>query len=302
VGLCAWPPRRWDKRIAIASVISLLPSMLNIAFAAKLTFSRSGAMPLDQFVQIYVRLRHPHHYDPATWPLGLWLAFAWPTAVGLFLLRGQARRVFILLLIPVVIALIGAGLWFIDETLIQLTLYRFTIYLQLLGSVAAAIWITGRIGWRSAGWIGGSVCTAMIVACLIRGPFFGVFVMPGDDRAYIEFCQRVRQTTPEDAIFLVSPGEQSMRLVGRRAIVVNFKGVAELSAELIEWRQRLLDVLALDNLDSMPHDYRRIFPALRRRYDELTLEQHIATAKKYGARYIVYTDAPGHYCLYDLKS
>mgnify|MGYP006180698971 CR=1 FL=1 len=41
------------------------------------TWQRTGRMPLDDFIELYVRLRHPHHYEPLSWPVWLWLARSW---------------------------------------------------------------------------------------------------------------------------------------------------------------------------------------------------------------------------------
>ena len=70
VALCAWSfgslPRR---RATLGTVLALAPCLANIAAAARSTLARSGAMPLNEFVETYVRFRHPHHYDPSSWPI-----------------------------------------------------------------------------------------------------------------------------------------------------------------------------------------------------------------------------------------
>jgi hypothetical protein len=93
-----------------------------------------------------------------------------------------------------------------------------------------------------------------------------------------------------------------MRFHGGRAIVVNYKGVPQLSKELLEWRQRLCDVMAIDSVSVLPHEYGRTMEAMRQRYEQLTMEQHIQAARKYNARFVVYTDASGDYRLYDVGS
>jgi hypothetical protein len=124
----------------------------------------------------------------------------------------------------------------------------------------------------------------------------------------------VSQNTPADAIFLVPPDEESMRLVGRRAIVVNFKAVPQLSGELPEWNRRMCDVLDLNNLyDDLPRGYTQTLSAIKVRYALLSPEQLLATARKYRARFIVtgrtmsrydeaivYSDASQRWFVYDL--
>ncbi len=135
----------------------------------------------------------------------------------------------------------------------------------------------------------------LIILCAIRGPFFGFFTMPQDDPDYIRLCEWVSKNTPVDAVLLVPPDEESMRLIGRRAIVVNYKCVPQLSAELSEWAGRLCDVLDLRDLTALPHDYVKVFPAIRARYDQQPPQRLLEMATKYGARYIVTTyELPGH--------
>ena len=142
--------------------------------------------------------------------------------------------------------------------------------------------------------------------------------LEGDDADYRSFAAWARDHTPADAVFLVPPDEESFRLHARRAIVANFKGVPQLSAELPEWRDRLLAVLDLkstQDLLALPQPMGRTLRAIRSRYDALPPEQLFAVARKYGARYVILThpagDATGaalahsdtnhHYFLYDLN-
>ena len=61
-----------------ATALALLPSLANVALALPSKLRESGTMPLPRFVELYVRLRHPHHYDPTAWPWWVWAAFLLP--------------------------------------------------------------------------------------------------------------------------------------------------------------------------------------------------------------------------------
>jgi hypothetical protein len=392
--LLLWPPgtvaRVRSRHAILGTLLAIVPCALNILFALQSKLASSNAMPLSEFVNLYVRLRHPHHYNPASWPAGIWVAFMWTLIPSIVLLRGQILRIYQIFLGLIVLALLGAGLRYVSETLIQMSLYRFSIYLQLFGCIAAGV-LTERalsvarknakpskheeVGCASAhhppvepavpggipaqrppieaavpGGIpaqrppieaavpGGSLpdsrrgrrplqdarcaeahptdplrasfvssclrgsafpgfalCAMLIILCAIRGPFFGFFTMPQDDPDYIRLCEWVSKNTPVDAVLLVPPDEESMRLIGRRAIVVNYKCVPQLSAELSEWAGRLCDVLDLRDLTALPHDYVKVFPAIRARYDQQPPQRLLEMATKYGARYIVTTyELPGH--------
>src|SRR5205823_2586160 len=138
-----------------ANFFALGPCILNVLAAASYTLRASGGMPLKEFVDIYVHLRHPHHYDPRSWPVALWVSFLWPiipamAACGIVRSTssasvrrnlGDAARVFLLICVLLVVAFLGAGFWYISENLVQMSLYRFSIYLQLLACIGAALLI-----------------------------------------------------------------------------------------------------------------------------------------------------------------
>ena len=99
-------------------------------------------------------------------------------------------------------------------------------------------------------------------------------------------CRWVRRSTPADAVFLVPPNEQLFRFHAQRAIVVNFKGVPQLSSELGEWRRRMEAVLGLP-LSELPPRFDRAHDAIARRYDELPAGHLRRAAGQYDARYVL---------------
>jgi hypothetical protein len=295
----------------LASGLALVPPMANILLAARLTLTRSASMRLGEFVDLYVRLRHPHHYDPSTWPIGIWLAFFWTVPFALWSAL-PARRVVQFLLALQLVALVGAGVWYLSEPLVQLSLYRFSIFIQLVGCAAAAIVLARRVRSQAIVAFSVAACAAMIAVCLFRGPFFGAFSMPKDDPDYLAICDWSRGHTPVDAVFLVPPGESSFRLRARRAIVVNYKAVPQLSGELREWDRRMQLVLALDDLRALPRGYVSTLRAIDARYASLSADQLVTAARAFGAQFLVVPralDMPGllftspnaRYFLYDLR-
>lgn len=314
--------RTTQRRIFIGSILALVPSMINALLASRAKLAHSGSIPLEEFIDLYVRLRHPHHYDPSSWPAWLWIAFLWPMPLALaWMIRrhdpasSRARHVFGYFVALQIIALFGAGIWYFSETLVQLSLYRFSIYVQLLACIMAAAWIVVRVRGAWLGVVAAIVCAGMMVACVIRGPFLGVFVMPEDDPDYRELCLWARDNTPTDAVVLVPPGESGFRLHARRAIVVNFKAVPQLSGELPAWRDRLESVLAVDDLGVLPRGYADTLRAIDARYAALSDAQLIAATGEWNAEFIVtprrlparsdarllFSSANGRYFLYDLS-
>ncbi|MCC6424269.1 MAG: hypothetical protein IT447_12395 [Phycisphaerales bacterium] len=343
--------------IGLCSLVNLIP-----AFYAKL---HAGApVPLEQFVQLYVKLRHPHHYAPLSWPIALWISFLWPVVpAGWIAVRpirlGRREWVtatqiacFFLLLLP--IGLIGAGIWFFSETLVQIVVWRFSIYIQLLacGAVAYLLCDSGVIGktisrattiavvvaagllmliiarndphapgqlaraaqfvrenlfplsmfmafcalaalydiggrWNAGINLSASIILVVVISFAWSGDALGLNILPKDDPDYIALCHWARDHTPVDAVFLVPPSEQAFRLEARRAIVINFKGIPQMSAEMATWRDRLRDILQMPDLMQLPEPFDRTLQGIDQRYESRGDDHLIDVARKYGARYII---------------
>jgi hypothetical protein len=375
--------------VLLGSVLALAPCLANIAFAAILGLRhRAGALSLGEFVDLYVRLRHPHHYDPRAWPAALWVAFLWPLPLAVMArqllcrrteLRPFVRRATHVVLIFAamnVFALVGAGVFYVSETLVQMSLYRFSIYVQLIACIGAAVVIarsrfamptiacaivavaviismtaTGTVAQYVAANRGALtfLCALAAVAAVhsaivrVTAPgarrFIGVvmisftalalivgwsrwtglaLVLDPPDPAYLATCAWAREHTPVDAVFVVPPQETEFRYYARRAIVVNFKGVPQLSSELGAWRDRLRDVLGLPDLATLPRgDFRAAERAIGEVYDGRSAPELFAAAQNCGARYVVATHdlgadpatrdklvvvIEGRYFLYDLDA
>jgi hypothetical protein len=268
----------------------------------------------------------------------VWLAFLLPLPLAVLAVRRvpltedvrrRAMTVFALYCLMLVVALAGAGFWFVSESLVQLNLYRFSIYPKLLSCVALAwlLWdadrrrrpyTVGALVLVAVGAAAVAASTGLLAPPTLQSPLgLKLAGLQGDDADYVALADWARDNTPKDAVFLVPPDEESFRVRARRAIVVNYKGVPQLSGELPEWRDRLEDVLDLDTagLLALPRPMGRTLQAIRARYDALPPEHHVAVARRWGARYLIVThrmdlpgarlvspDSNGHYYLYDLSA
>jgi hypothetical protein len=343
--------------LLLGFVLILLPALANVIPAARVSFGSGGKLALAEFVDLYVKLRHPHHYDPLSWPVALWVSFLWPVPLAWVALRNitlrevrsRAAVVFVFICALMMLALLFAGIFFISEPLIQMSLFRFSIYPKLLSCVgAAALLLDGRLldgrgvrwavmglpaaalaallavrfgrrgaasdfvgdnwtplllfmGLLAAGvvyvcrrtvahpWFSrGFVVVVLAVLLAAWGKWLGLRVAMEDraDGDYLAMCAWVREHTPVDAVFVVPPNEQSMRFQGRRAIVVNFKAVPQLSSELGEWRRRLETVLDMP-LSELPRRFDQAHARIARRYDALPAGHLSRVAGQYGARYVI---------------
>lgn len=362
------------NRLLIASGLAVLPCLINIGIAARLKLGLPDAMPLKEWLDLYVRFRHPHHYDPRSWPVALWLCFLWAiipaTAATLLVMKDNAliplrrawREMAKILLVfygILAVALLFAGVWYVSGTLVQMSLYRFSIYPHLLVCTAAAWLICQRllsprsqhgmilvaslasillvlIVYRTGSTVAGisvegmrailnakvksvtlfcilcltplladaiglirkdalrrslqGIAIAALIGVTITGwsKWIGLIqVLDEDDRSYLTLCEWVKTNTPRDAIFLVSPGESMFRLTAQRAIVVNFKSVPQLNAEMPAWRDRHCDVLGVPDLAKIQRGFTRVGQSMDRLYDTHMAPGLIAAARKYHASYIV---------------
>jgi hypothetical protein len=327
-------PRAFSRAWWVGMLALVLLCAVQIVPSIHPVLSRSGTLSTHEYVELFVHLRHPHHFDPLSWHWGIWLAFLIPLPLAFIAARchrtdavRRAGALFCLYASMVVLALLTAGFWFLGETFVQLNLYRFSIYPKLLSCVAAAwlLWdakpklrpyVVGSLAVVAVAVVAVAVSSGLLAAPNLRNPI-AAKGLEGDDAAYMSVVAWARENTPKDAIFLVPPDEQSFRVHAQRAIVVNFKGVPQLSAELPEWRDRLENVLDLDEggLLALPRPMGRTLAAIRSRYDALGAEHLFRVARRYDARYVVLThhlndagdarlvhaDSTGRYFLYDLS-
>jgi hypothetical protein len=154
VSLDAWRDRTIKSilkpRAFLVALLVCIPSLINIANAAVSKWQHSAVIPLDDFINIYVRFRHPHHYDPSSWPLALWISYLWvipPAILALTLERRSNqpadtfRRIghaFVFLLLMLAGAIVFAGIFWVSETFVQMSLYRFSIFPKLIACTLTA--------------------------------------------------------------------------------------------------------------------------------------------------------------------
>ena len=142
---------RLNGRVLVGSALALVPSTLNVALALPSKLDLRESMPLDRFVDLYVRLRHPHHYDPGAWPWWVWAAFLLPVPLAVLAWRRRrddprwtaAATVWLLLMALQLFAGLTAGLFWLGETFVQLSLWRFSPHAKLLAVSAAVVWLVG---------------------------------------------------------------------------------------------------------------------------------------------------------------
>jgi hypothetical protein len=309
----------WKWAAGTAAVIGL--SLVSVAPVIREVQAGSYQLPLGDFIDLYVRLRHAHHYDPKAWSILFWLGFLWPIPLALVSFRRitdePARRVvsiFHFFLCLQLVALALAGFWYVSETFIQLSIYRFSIFVKLLSCMGAAmLLIKFAPNWTRKLALPLLIVGLVVGAVVQRDKGVLLEMMPQDQMDYVAMCNWVRDpaNTPRDAIFIVPPQEQGFRLYAQRGIVVNLKGVPQLSSELKEWRTRLEDVLDGDPMKFAAR-FDQTLTLIRQRYESLPPQHFTQVAQRYSAPYLVLeheiTDpswhlihTSGHFRLYHLQ-
>ena len=133
-------------RPILLACVALLPCGFNVLNATIAMWSQVAKLPLAEFVDLYARLRHPHHYDPSSWPTVIWVCFLLPIPVALCAFglnwKSQAWRTAAvgvgLVLFLQLIALLGAGVYYVSDTLVQMSLWRFSVIAKAVCCIASA--------------------------------------------------------------------------------------------------------------------------------------------------------------------
>ena len=230
---------RWfDGRFVAGSILVAGGCLANLVPAAVAKLGHPETMPLADWVDLFVRLRHPHHYDPSSWPAALWLAFAiWivPAAVSLAWLNRKSHvavrnseppprpppgvpvtAVIGFFLSLQIVALVFAGLIYVSETLVQMSLYRFSIIPHLMMVTLSALLLL-RV--RAIAWVLPLLLAFALVAALMS-PMGDV----------------VRQRIgPIAAVIVLATAPAAWPAIRRRGLGLPV-GIAAIAAVLVGWR------------------------------------------------------------------
>jgi hypothetical protein len=287
---------RLDWKWAVGTIVVIGLSLVSVFPVIRQVPARSYQLPLNDFLDLYVRLRHAHHYDPRAWSILFWLGFLWPIPISFFAFKNTtdepANRLgsmFYFFLCLQILALLLAGIWFISETLVQLSIYRFSIFAKLLSCIGAAIVLIRFVPiWLRKSAVPLAITLLLIGAIVQKGRGVILDMMPQDQTDYLALCNWIRNpaNTPRDATFIVPPQEQVFRLFAQRAIVVNLKGVPQLSSELKEWRSRLVDVLRDDPM-KFAERFDKTLILIRQQHESLPSQHFTSVAQRYNAKYLI---------------
>ncbi|MEM7806758.1 MAG: DUF6798 domain-containing protein [Planctomycetota bacterium] len=305
--LLAWKSGdRWRKLIG-PGIVAIGPSVANVGVAlpAKIMAGAGEQMSLARFVELYARLRHPHHYDPLVWPWWVWAvvlaplplaALAWWRHRDRWSLPGTTLAFFVCLQ---VVALVFAGIWYVNETMIQASLWRFSPHMKWLAVCMGSVWIFNES--RRAQLLAAATLVVSLISLLIYRGDLEIPVQPTSGRTILQAAAWARAESPPDSLFLVPPGVGSAFPVNaRRGHIVSFKLVPQLAGELEPWARRLGDVVGSDDITQYTGGftgYEQARRAMDADYHARPINELIEAARRHDADYVVVlsSDAPGDF-------
>ncbi|HEY3498491.1 MAG TPA: DUF6798 domain-containing protein [Polyangiaceae bacterium] len=89
---------------------------------------------------------------------------------------------------------------------------------------------------------GGALLALFALGPLARVPLHSSLLAPVDEGGEAGLFRFMRERTPRDALFLTPPELGGARVLGRRAVIVDWKASPVFPGEILEWHRRLLDV------------------------------------------------------------
>ncbi len=251
-----------------AALISSLPGVIPALRVLGSSDLSSGEQATANRIQVFMRLKH--HLDPSEFPPSAWIHSTVLLAVIGYsswrLMKNRAssvlRRHLLLLTAAITIAATGVAIgvhhgsvlgspeWSWRAFLLKFYPFRLVdILLPVTAALTATIWLTQVMqdGASRTGTMIRRILPAvtavvvLIVACSGRDD-----TPPGYSQneysAWKESCAWIRQTTPNDSLFVTPRESVAFKWFAERAEFVCYKDCPQDGGGILEWRQRLRDL------------------------------------------------------------
>lgn len=224
-------------RKELKNFLPILASGIIAVVLVRLTFAAQQALPTSEFIDIYVKERHPWHYSVPDFTnrKGDWgiffalmnLLFMIPFVYGLI----QRRKTLWLLALCTWVSYSGAiaaQYFFIEEMPLKLIAYlgisRYTTFGYWMLLVLWTIFLSDFV--KNSGVVFPSLGAKNFAILIINLIFVGIVFIDNpkeliynNRKAYYDFVR----STPKDAIFITytRPINTDMRIIGRRGVLVS---------------------------------------------------------------------------------
>jgi hypothetical protein len=229
---------------------------------------------------------------PSITSMMLWRAAPWATILGLvilldhcihlFVMHGKVNKIDKLLIVFLIIGLVILVISGLSDGLTRLIWITSIPLAAVIGMIAKRFQIN---------WISSSKFVIIIFLFII-----GVKFIVGLKNSYnnyhwaqpvlgeLQLYEWVRENTPENSMFIVPEGVESMRIRGRRAVVVDRESASSIPSDLEKWYQRVLDVNGFPK-STLPSEVTS--QLLTKGYLHLDTKRAKLLQERYGADYII---------------
>jgi hypothetical protein len=133
------------------------------------------------------------------------------------------------------------------------------------------------------------IFTVFIFPFQIRhGLFYNISMHNFPRNDWETVCFWIKKNTPSDALFITPPYRDGFHLYAERRELVDFKSSPLLEKDILEWQERLEDVLRIRDIFTIKEKGFKSQGIMRERYNSLCENEIKILARKYKAEYIVF--------------
>ncbi len=215
----------------------------------------------EMFFQTLFVFRHPHHFIFSTFPWYKTMVFFFLSLIGVFFFWPRSSKIFQFMLI----GLLGVALYAVIVDCFHLIFianfqfYKVTQWMKFFGVIAAAEALrlaiysgTKRMAqlkleqlWLA---LGVAACFGLIVFFRHQLPYkvpYQLFALKQEDDM-IAICEKIKETTPVDALFIQPFDNTELKYYGQRSSFVEFKANVRHKRFVGEWLYRVWMVYNID--------------------------------------------------------
>ena len=240
-------------------------------YLVMILINKMGAVPGGAAIsnaglfKIVFQFRHPHHFIFASFPLFKMFVFFALTLCALIFYSGHSSKMFDFVLIGLfgVIVYAFAVDDFHNVFIGNFQFYKVTIWMKFLGVVAVvgmaeefylSKWhLPDLIKYEKIGLVGLALVSWLVIIKFNEHlPYhvpFQLFSMKENDDM-ITICEKIKQTTPPDAVFIQPFDNTELKFYGQRSSFVEFKANVKHKSFVEEWYRRIQIVYGISASDA----------------------------------------------------
>jgi hypothetical protein len=288
----------FDKEIGWREVASFfgiyfMTAGVYLFFIYRAKTSGAGAMSSQELFQIMFAFRHPHHFIFSTFPIFNKLLFVFCFIASAIFYPGRSRTVTQYIAIATLVLIV----YIVCVDYLQLVFvanfqwYKVVQWTKFLGLTAAFGLVASymRAYWADENkWVNYLVLpVSMLAVCFLFYQYANGFFDTGYkqyNETEIALCSKVKELTPNDAVFIQPFEMTALKFYGQRSSYVEFKAIAKNQKDLKIWYERVQEVFGLNyDVDKSGFDMRS---KANEHLDNLD-ESQLAQLKKEGVTNVI---------------